>query len=1145
MGEVYRAHDTRLRRDVAIKLISEALSSDPVAVDRFIREALAVSALNHPNIVTIYETGEIDGARYIAMELVRGRTLRDLVRERIPWTRAADIGRQAAEALAVAHAAQIVHRDVKPDNVMVRDDGYVKVLDFGLARIERQSGGTALTVSLDTHTGVVIGTIGYMSPEQARGEPVTAASDVFSLGVVLYEALTGQHPFPAATALAVLHAILGDQPVAPSRLMPDLPPAFDQLVLECLQKDARLRPSAVEVAERLRAPQAAMAAVPGAATAAPARVHLVGRQEESRALDHAWRQARSGSGLVVTIAAEAGLGKTTFVEAFLARIAEGDDPVRVARGRCSERLAGSEAYLPILEALESLLKTDRHGSLARVMKTVAPNWYVQIVSQREQDAAIVRQAADAGTGSSQRIKRELLAFLEEAARMTPLALFLDDLHWSDGATVELLGYVAGRLPQLRVLVITAYRPSEVAHAKHPFLPLKLDLQARGTSREIALGPLGVDDVTAYVGMEFPGAPLPDAFIRLVHRKTEGHPLFMADLLRDLRRRGAIAAAEDRFVLTAPLVDLERDVPESARSMIQRQIDAVQEADRRLLGAAAVQGVDFDSAIVAHAIEADEEDVEEALDRIEREHALVRFVEEKTNPDRTVTLRFRFAHVLYQNAFYASLRATRRATLAGAIAAGLVRRWGDRATEISLELAVLFEAARATLMAARYYGLAAQQAGRVFAHREAERLAARGLALLESLADDGARRAVELELQMAYALAVKTNTAYSAPEVGAAYRRARELAQRVDDPAHVIPVLMGLSAHYVSTGEIAVCCELADSLLEIATRTGNPHLTMVAEWSLGAALHHLGELVRAHGHLERALELYVPAVHHPRAWEVGIEPGIFARCEFARTSWLLGRPDTALAQVREAERQARELGHPQTLAFTLLFRALIHQFRREPRDILTLQPELVELCERRGIGQELLWIAPVHAWAKFELGDHEAGLDAICRGNELLVEHHSMLLRPTYLLLYAEALWRARRHEAALAALQEAEESSNRMSQHMVDAEVHRLRGEVLAARDPAAGTPARSSIERALHIARSGGARMFELRAARSLAALLASHGAIEEARATLEPVLASFEEGHATLDLVEARGLLECVIDGVAGNCPGGGRRGDDPAYN
>ena len=137
MGEVYRAHDPRLRRDVAIKVISRALASDAVTVDRFIREAISASALNHPNVVTIYETGETPNGRYIAMELVQGVTLREVLRAGLDPEPARDIGRQVAEALAVAHGAQIVHRDVKPENVMVREDGYVKVLDFGLARVER------------------------------------------------------------------------------------------------------------------------------------------------------------------------------------------------------------------------------------------------------------------------------------------------------------------------------------------------------------------------------------------------------------------------------------------------------------------------------------------------------------------------------------------------------------------------------------------------------------------------------------------------------------------------------------------------------------------------------------------------------------------------------------------------------------------------------------------------------------------------------------------------------------------------------------------------------------------------------------------------------------------------------------------------
>jgi serine/threonine protein kinase len=304
MGEVYRAHDPRLRRDVAIKVISRALATDAVTVDRFIREALSASALNHPNVVTIYETGDTHNGRYIAMELVQGVTLREALREGLDPEAARDIGRQVAEALAVAHGAQIVHRDVKPENVMVREDGYVKVLDFGLARVERvERDGVSATVSFATGSGLVIGTVGYMSPEQARGEMVTAASDVFSLGVVMYEALTGQHPFPATSALGVMHAILTDVPVAPSHLREGLPGAYDQIVLECLQKDPRLRPTAHDVANVLKhASSASLRAMPAAPSTKDHSRTVVGRSSERGLLDEAWAPARAGNGSVVAVA---------------------------------------------------------------------------------------------------------------------------------------------------------------------------------------------------------------------------------------------------------------------------------------------------------------------------------------------------------------------------------------------------------------------------------------------------------------------------------------------------------------------------------------------------------------------------------------------------------------------------------------------------------------------------------------------------------------------------------------------------------------------------------------------------------------------------------------------------------------------------
>jgi predicted ATPase/serine/threonine protein kinase len=288
MGEVYLARDQRLGRNVAIKLLPHGPHLDSERVRRFEREARAASALNHPNIITIYDIGSCDAGRFIVMELVEGQSLREILTGDSARASLGPIGGQIAKALAVAHAAGIVHRDIKPANIVVRKDGYVKVLDFGLARLTHEAEApNSLEV---TNPGQVLGTIAYMSPEQARGESSGAPSDVFSLGIIFYEMVTGRHPFRTDSVMATLHAIHAQPPVPPSTLNAHIPPGLEHLIVAMLDKDAWRRPTSAEVAAVLAGGSSAAGGAPPEPRGVrshnlpPQRTPLIGRSAERSAL---------------------------------------------------------------------------------------------------------------------------------------------------------------------------------------------------------------------------------------------------------------------------------------------------------------------------------------------------------------------------------------------------------------------------------------------------------------------------------------------------------------------------------------------------------------------------------------------------------------------------------------------------------------------------------------------------------------------------------------------------------------------------------------------------------------------------------------------------------------------------------------------
>ncbi len=256
MGQVYLARDLQLRRNVALKFLAPELTNDERALRRFEQEAYAASALNHPNILTVYEFGQVDGKHYIATEYVEGETLEQKIKKgKLPISEVADISIQACSALAAAHASGIVHRDIKPANLIVRDDGIVKLLDFGIATLSNEAGTPNFVSTLlsASQTGKVIGTVRYMSPEQARGRIVDGRSDLFSLGAVMYQMATGQPAFPGETASDVIAEILKGEPVPLSIVAPDVPTVFEAFVVRTMRKDRRERyPSAAEMLGALR-----------------------------------------------------------------------------------------------------------------------------------------------------------------------------------------------------------------------------------------------------------------------------------------------------------------------------------------------------------------------------------------------------------------------------------------------------------------------------------------------------------------------------------------------------------------------------------------------------------------------------------------------------------------------------------------------------------------------------------------------------------------------------------------------------------------------------------------------------------------------------------------------------------------------------
>ncbi len=593
-----------------------------------------------------------------------------------------------------------------------------------------------------------------------------------------------------------------------------------------------------------------------------ARMHVghsaVGRVKELAELQAAYASVQAGRGLVLCITGEPGMGKTTLAQQFLTAVAFRSGGL-VAIGRCSERLAGVEAYLPLLECIDDMLRQDPAPVTRGLLMQVAPTWYGHFVSHPE---SLTAAAAEVKAASQERRKREFIALLERVCQERAVVLFLDDLQWADISTVDLIAYLAMRCESMKILVLGAFRTSDMALASNRFPDLRLELQSRRLYREIPIPPLAPEEVNEYVAVAFPHHRFDSCFIDLVCRRTQGIPLFVTDLLHDLRNSGTVVKEGGEWVLARSVDDVHSFIPTSVRGMVERKICRLTDEQRRLLEAGSTEGSEFHTSVVAGVLGLSTAAVERQLQELDRVHRLVEFSDDVTCPDGTFTSRYQFVHALYQNSVYGGLGPVQQANLSGAAAAVLEQSHAGRAREIASKLASMFEAARDWAKAADYFLIAAERAVEVHANHEAIELADRATRVAEHL-EGRARLQVALQSAFRRGFAHQTLSDFAASMED--FSVAEQNAVRLGNAAAQVNALCSgaMSATYLK--RLDDMRALGGQALRIARADGITTGAAFAEFILGYERLVAGNLVASRRYLNRA----VPAiVGHPNRLVAG-------------------------------------------------------------------------------------------------------------------------------------------------------------------------------------------------------------------------------------------------------------------------------------
>jgi len=848
---------------------------------------------------------------------------------------------------------------------------------------------------------------------------------------------------------------------------------------------------------------------------------FVGRDAELAHLAQWWTMVQQGQRQVGMIVGEPGIGKTALVEAFVAQVSAIED-VWVGHGQCVDQYGAGEAYLPVLEALGRLGRGPAGASLVAVLRQYAPSWLVHLPALLAPEDR-ERLAHTTSGVTPARMLRELAEALEVLTAERSLVLILEDLHWSDRATLEWLAYVVRRRDPARLLLLGTYRPVDVIMHAPALRAIVTELRHHPQYAELVLDYLSEAATAAYLRQRCGAQPLPPGLPQLVHQRTGGNPLFLVAMVDALVRQQLLETTGDAGGNLGALAGLSEVMPTSLRQYIEQHLEQLSEADQALLEAASVAGSTFAVAAVAAGVAQAPETLEARCTALARQGRFIRASGTETWPDGTVTASYQFLHALYHEVVYARVSAGHRVRLHQQIGGRKEAGYGEQARQIAAELAVHFAQGGNAWRAVKYHHYAGENAVQRSAYQEAITHLTTGLEVLTTLPETHARSQQELVVQMTLGSALKATMGQATPEVERLYTRARALCEQVGEPPQLFRVLWGLWGVYGARGEVQTERALAEQLLSLAQRLHDPDLLLEAHHALWATLFTSGELAAAQPHLDQGLRLYEPQRHRAHAaLYSGHDPGTCCRQQAALGLWLLGYPDQAVASSQAALALAQQLAHPLSLTLALYWAAMLHHLRREAPLTQARAEAAMTIATEQGFPQELARATPLRGWAQAASGHGEERRGQIKQGLAAYRATGSTAERPYYLALLAETSAKVGQTAEGLEALAEALATVAQSRVRWWEAELYRLRGELLLQHAVPQPGEAEACFQQALAVARRQQAKSLELRAAVSLARLWQQQGQRAKAQALLAPIYGWFTEGFDTADLQEAKVLLE-----------------------